>query len=273
MSQKREDYTTKAQTIFRIEKNKDNPYVMIDRRLIENPKLSWKAKGLLAYLLSRPDNWTVRFRDLVNRSPDGGHTIRAAMKELKDARHVKVRAERENGRIKQWVYTVYESPDGDFQQVEKQDVENRTLNDIKAFNDIKNGVPPISSMPLDWKLTHGENVTNEDLLAQEDAERKDSANLIATGFGIKARDAYALAYAFQVARGITIPTGRIKGQRKAVKEMLEMKVTAKAITEAVQKLIADGMTITDLFSISKTAMAIANPSPAEKKNVQIIGTS
>jgi hypothetical protein len=142
MSEEPGNYSTKAKTIFRIEKNKDNPYVMIDRRLIENPSLSWKAKGLLAYLLSRPDNWTVRFQDLVKRSPDGGHTVRAAMKELKQAGHVKVVAEREQGRIKQWIYTVYELPDCVFQQVEKQDVENRTLNDTDS-----NNIPVTSEKP------------------------------------------------------------------------------------------------------------------------------
>jgi len=120
-----------SKTIFRVEKNKDNPFVMIDRRPIENPVLSWKAKGLLAYLLSRPDNWVVRFRDLINRAPDGAHTVRAAMKELKAVGHVKIETVREGGRVKQWIYTVHESPDGDFQQVEKQQVENRALNDNK----------------------------------------------------------------------------------------------------------------------------------------------
>lgn len=123
---------TRAQTIFRIAKNPENPYVMIDRRLIENKALSWKAKGLLAYLLSRPDDWVVRFRDLVNRSPDGAHVVRVAMNELKKAGHVKVTQEREGGRVKQWTYTVYESPECDFQQVEKQQVENRTLNNNKS---------------------------------------------------------------------------------------------------------------------------------------------
>ncbi|MBV6393836.1 MAG: hypothetical protein KPEEDBHJ_03080 [Anaerolineales bacterium] len=125
-------YNTRAKTIFRVEKNADNPYVMIDRRLIENPNLSWKAKGLLAYLLSRPDDWVVRFRDLVNRSPDGGHVVRGAMKELKACGHVKVTQERAEGKITQWVYTIHEQPLCNFQQVEKQQVENRTLNNNKG---------------------------------------------------------------------------------------------------------------------------------------------
>lgn len=124
----------KAKTIFRVAKNADNPFVMIDRRVIENPALSWKAKGMLAYLLSRPDNWVVRFSDLVKRSPDGGHTVRAALKELRDAGHLKITTERENGRVKQWIYTIFEvpSPDCDFQQVEKQQVEKRTFNNTDS---------------------------------------------------------------------------------------------------------------------------------------------
>lgn len=120
----------KAQTIFRVEKNADNPFVMIDRRVIENPALSWKAKGMLAYLLSRPDNWVIRFADLVKRSPDGGHTVRACLKELRKARHLKIETIREGGRVKEWIYTVFEipSPDDEFQQVEKQQIENRTFN-------------------------------------------------------------------------------------------------------------------------------------------------
>lgn len=123
----------KAQTIFRIEKNPDNPFVMIDRRAVENPKLSWKAKGLLAYLLSRPDDWVVRFRDLAKRAPDGAHTIRVAMKELKDAGHVTVETIREGGRITKWIYRIHEEPHGGFQQVEKQEVEKPQI-EKRAFN-------------------------------------------------------------------------------------------------------------------------------------------
>jgi hypothetical protein len=128
------NYEDRAQTIFRVEKNPDNPFVMIDRRVIENPKLSWKAKGLLAYLLSRPDNWVVRFRDLVKHAPDGAHTVRAAMKELRDVGHVVVETEREGGRITKWIYHIHEAPpDYVFQKVEKQEVEKQHV-EKRAFN-------------------------------------------------------------------------------------------------------------------------------------------
>ena len=56
------------------------------------------------------------------------------MKELRADGHVKVVAEREHGRVKQWVYTIHESPDVEIQQVEIQQVENHTLNNTDSTN-------------------------------------------------------------------------------------------------------------------------------------------
>lgn len=46
-------------SIVRTSHNKDNPYVCLNKKALEDPKLSWSAKGLWAYLMSRPDNWKV----------------------------------------------------------------------------------------------------------------------------------------------------------------------------------------------------------------------
>ena len=109
MSEEQAPYQTRKQTIFRTIKNAENPFVMIDRRPIENNSLTWKAKGILAYLLSRPDNWIVRLRDLVNRSPDGVHAVRSALKELRAAGHLSTREIRdENGQFLRYELEVYE---------------------------------------------------------------------------------------------------------------------------------------------------------------------
>jgi len=253
MSETQTDYATRGKTIFRVEKNKDNPFVMIDRRVIENPKLSWKAKGLLAYLLSRPDNWVVHFRDLVNRAPDKAHTVRAAMKELRAAGHVKVEAQREKGRVKQWVYTIHESPDVEFQQVEIQQVENHTLNDTDLSNDTEStntGVPPL---PLDWQIAMGAKVS----LSEEEifkAKVRDSASLI----DFQCPGAGQLAEAFMLARHIVIPQSKAKGNRKAAREMMDLGVRAAHITQATQALMDKNLTVVDLFSVSKTAIDLAN---------------
>ncbi|UZM97330.1 hypothetical protein OL548_19285 [Lysinibacillus sp. MHQ-1] len=41
--------------IYRVVKN-DN-FVVLDKGFLNNDQLSWKAKGLLAYMLSLPDDW------------------------------------------------------------------------------------------------------------------------------------------------------------------------------------------------------------------------
>ncbi len=46
-------------SIIRISHDKTNPYVMLNKKALEDPDLSWGAKGLWSYLMSRPDNWQV----------------------------------------------------------------------------------------------------------------------------------------------------------------------------------------------------------------------
>ena len=68
-------------SIVRLQK-RDHPYVQIDKRCLEDTRLSWKSKGILSYLLSRPDDWTVMFEQLQKVSTDGKSSIRSAFKEL-----------------------------------------------------------------------------------------------------------------------------------------------------------------------------------------------
>ena len=130
MSEERKAYKIEGRpsTIYRVVKNKDNPYVMIDRRPVDNPALSFKAKGILTYLLSRPDGWEVSVADLIKHGAEGEAAVRSGLKELKDAGHMEYKQSRKEGRITGWLIKVYEvpiTPDSDFQQVENQDVENR----------------------------------------------------------------------------------------------------------------------------------------------------
>lgn len=63
---------------------------MLDKTFLNNPNLSWKAKGLLAYLLSLPKDWLIRISDLVNRSTDGETSVYSALRELREHRHARI---------------------------------------------------------------------------------------------------------------------------------------------------------------------------------------
>jgi hypothetical protein len=56
-------------------------FVIIDQRAIEDTRLSWEARGLLGYLLSRPDDWKVLVNDLRKRGDLGRDGIYRLLRE------------------------------------------------------------------------------------------------------------------------------------------------------------------------------------------------
>lgn len=99
------------ETIVRISK-RDNPYVILDKEFLNNAKLSWRSKGLLAYFLSKPDNWKIIVKDVINRSTDGRDSVLAGIRELEKNGYVeKVRIrDKETGKYIGIEYVVYEKP-------------------------------------------------------------------------------------------------------------------------------------------------------------------
>jgi len=138
--------------------------------------------------------------------------------------------------------------------------------EITAENTTENttdiGVPPsnLSEMPIDWQMAaNAETIVIPDQFA---AKVKDAANLLDMG----CKGGGALAEAFMIARRLLIPDSKIKGNRKAARDMLEMGVRPEHVAQAVESLSQSGMTITDLFSISKTAIDLANKAAAAPKS-------
>jgi len=96
--------------IIRIQK-RDNPFVQIDKRPLEDERLSWKAKGLLAHLLCKPDTWEISVADLVSRSKDGREAVQSALRELKQLGYATLESKRgEGGRLLGKTWVIYELP-------------------------------------------------------------------------------------------------------------------------------------------------------------------
>lgn len=101
----------KEKSIIRKMKGKENPYTMVSNSVIRDQRLSWKSRGLLIYLLSLPDDWTIHVQELVKHGPDGRDSVSSGLKELKAFGYVQVVGIRdERGRIERWEYRVYEEP-------------------------------------------------------------------------------------------------------------------------------------------------------------------
>jgi len=84
-------------------------YVIIEQNAIDDARLSWAARGLLGYLLSRPDDWKVLVNDLRKRGDLGRDGIYKSLKELRGAGYIRfIRSRDKYGRIRGGTYFVHE---------------------------------------------------------------------------------------------------------------------------------------------------------------------
>lgn len=111
--------------IIRVSKQ-PNQFSIIDRTAAEDPKLSFKAKGIMFYLLTKPDDWQLRVSDLVKRSTTGRDAVYSGIQELRDAGYITMEIIRVDGKFKKVRYTVYENPIkiDDVPDTENPDTEN-----------------------------------------------------------------------------------------------------------------------------------------------------
>lgn len=100
--------------------------VTIDQRAIEDRRLSWAARGLLSYMLSRSDDWKVSVNDLCRRGDLGRDGIYRLLRDLRETGYVRLERYRDpQGRIRGSTYIVQEipldSPDTDWADVAELD--------------------------------------------------------------------------------------------------------------------------------------------------------
>ena len=102
------------------------PFVQIDKRALQDIRLSWKCKGLLSYLLSLPDNWQIYITELSKHSKCGRAATTSAMKELIKYGYIKrIEVRNEKGHFKGFDYTVYDYPKAENRISDKPKAENR----------------------------------------------------------------------------------------------------------------------------------------------------
>ena len=51
-------------------------FAVLPKQALNDDRLSWEARGVLAYLLEKPDGWQVYQSDLVKRGPAEDHIVR-----------------------------------------------------------------------------------------------------------------------------------------------------------------------------------------------------
>ncbi len=92
-------------------RSKAKPFTMIDNGIINDSALSMKAKGILMYLLSKPEGWQVYEKDIKNHCTDGRESIKSGIVELINRGYMQRENRRsEDGTFAGYTYAVYDEP-------------------------------------------------------------------------------------------------------------------------------------------------------------------
>ena len=119
-------------SVFIIEKNKD--YTIMSNYHLRDKYLSYKAKGLLSFMLSLPEDWDYSLNGLVSLSKEGIKAVRNILQELKNLGYLVI--EKKQNEIGQFEYNylIYEIPHSQKGDVDEADVEK----DIQINTNIQN---------------------------------------------------------------------------------------------------------------------------------------
>lgn len=70
-------------------KKVETNFTQVSNNPLNDKRLSWKAKGVFAYLYSKPDHWDFSSVRMKNDSKDGRDALLAGLKELEEAGYLK----------------------------------------------------------------------------------------------------------------------------------------------------------------------------------------
>lgn len=86
-------------------------FVVIGNETIRDRRLSYKARGILAYLLSLPDNWRISSQYLSTVAPDGRDAVRTGLQELEATGYL-VRTRIQDSETGRWGWhqVIYDTP-------------------------------------------------------------------------------------------------------------------------------------------------------------------
>lgn len=111
-------------SVFRI--NKNNNYTVMGNYHLRDKNLSYKAKGLLSFMLSLPDDWDYSIKGLVAVSKESIKAIRNILKELQDNGYLIINKIKNEKGLFEYEYLIYEKPDTPFVDMDYLYVEKDT---------------------------------------------------------------------------------------------------------------------------------------------------
>jgi hypothetical protein len=91
-----------------IKEHLESDYVQVPNSLAQHRGLSFFARGMLLYILSKPADWIIREKDLMNEGNCGRDRVRNAVKELLEAGYLTRFQKRSSGKFKGVEYVAHQ---------------------------------------------------------------------------------------------------------------------------------------------------------------------
>jgi hypothetical protein len=151
-------------------RNKSPRYTVIPNQLLEDERISWEAKGILTYLLSKPDTWDLSAYHLISFGYAGKEKIYRVLKELQKAGYAS-HSRRGDGRV-EWEIR-------DTAQPEKPHLENQ-------YKDNPHPEKPYQEKPYQEKPYQA----NQDVLVNTES-KVSTERAVSTERKVNTDDAYA----------------------------------------------------------------------------------
>lgn len=142
---------------MKVEKIRRKGFTVISNDVLNNTALSWKAKGIFAYLWSQSDSWNFYEVEVLKHSTDGKASLKAGLKELESAGYLKrYRVRDGKGFLRESKWILSEEPMSDFPTLDYPTLENRTLENRTLTN-------------TNYNNTNNNNTNNNNTNLNEDA--------------------------------------------------------------------------------------------------------
>ena len=184
-----EEKATDSTTFIRVVKNTN--FSVINNEFLRRNDLSWKAKGILAYILTLPDNWIIRLNEVMRHATEGEKAFRSGWKELTELGYVERKPIRSGNRISSWETIIREKPDistnpelSCFVHVDDVHVQNGKLlntNNTKYLNKQSTNIYS-SSDDERQPLSLVDDVQHRSDKAKEDTSKKEKAKQLDSDF-------------------------------------------------------------------------------------------
>lgn len=148
---------------MKVEKIRRKGFTVISNDVLNNTALSWKAKGLFAYLWSQSDLWDFYEVEVLKHSTDGRASLRAGLKELEEHGYLKRYRNRDDkGILRESKWILSEQPMFDFPKLDKPTLDyptldNRTLTNTN-YNNTNNNNTDKNEAVVDTSLV---NIVNQ----------------------------------------------------------------------------------------------------------------